>query len=162
MSMDTTAGREIIAAIIAAPHAQATAAMARLEVEDFPLWQHQRIFEALGHVSFAEHQEPGSVLIQANAWLLQAGHYQDSDNGLRTEVTALAEVRGHPELLPTFIDSIINQRWREEARTYAEHIIEHLQNTDSDLVAALAGLDAVRAQYARITRPQAPTAIHAA
>ncbi|WP_312714333.1 hypothetical protein [Corynebacterium flavescens] len=154
MSVDRIAGRELLAAIMAAPHAQASSAMARLQAEDFPLWQHERIFDALQHVSFAEHQEPGSILVQVNAWLLQSGHYQDRDNGLRAEVTALAEVRGHPQLLPTFISSVINTRWREEARAFAEHILERLEGPDSDLIAALGGLGSVREHYHRITPPR--------
>lgn len=160
--MDTTAGREILAALIAAPRPQATAAMARLEAEDFPLWQHKRIFEALGHVSFAQHQEPGAILVQVNDWLLQAGHYQDSDNGLRAEVSALVSTAGYPDILPHLVDAAISSRWRIDAQAYAERIIQHINSPDSDLVAALAGLEAVRIQYARLQATQAPKTIRAA
>ena len=150
-ALETTLSRELLASVIAAPAAQANAAMARLQAEDFPSWIHQRIFQALDAVEFANHQEPGSVLIQLNSVLLEAGELKDADNGLRAELNALLETRGHPEQLPRFVSQVIDEAYRSEFKAYGERLVANADNSAlEELDAILKGIDQVRAARMRI------------
>lgn len=149
-ALETTLSREVLASVIAAPAAQADAAMARLQASDFPNWIHQRIFHALDTVEFANHQEPGSVITQLHAVLLEAGELKDTDNGLRAELNALLETRGHPEQLPRFVSQVIDEAYRREAKDYKDRISQHINSPLEELDAALKGIDQVRAARMRI------------
>ena len=152
-----TLARQVLAAMIAAPERIAHAAP--LQAGDFPHWMHQTIFTALQSLTYAAHSEPGSIMIQLNAALLAAGHYQDSDNGLRAEVQALAGIQGHPELLPTFALELIEQRFRQDVADYAARITQHAANSPlTDVSAALAGIDTLRDTYKRLAPTQHITA----
>lgn len=150
-ALETTLSREVLASVIAAPAAQANAAMARLQASDFPNWIHQRIFHALDAVEFANHQEPGSVIIQLHAALLEAGELKDTDNGLRAELNALLETRGHPEQLPRFVSQVIDEAYRREVKAYGERLVANADNSAlEELDAILKGIDQVRAARMRI------------
>lgn len=152
-----TLARQVLAAMIAAPEQLAHAAP--LQADDFPNWIHQTIFTTLQEITYANHSEPGSVIIQLNRYLLAAGHYQDSDNGLRAEVQALAGIQGHPELLPTFTLELIEQRFRQDVADYAARITQHAANSPlTDVSAALAGIDTLRDTYKRLAPTQHITA----
>lgn len=148
-----TLARQVLAAMIAAPERIAHAAP--LQADDFPNWIHQTIFTTLQEITYANHSEPGSVIIQLNRYLLAAGHYQDSDNGLRAEVQALAGIQGHPELLPTFTLELIEQRFRQDIADYAARITQHATNSPlTDVYTALAGIDALRTTQKRLAPAQ--------
>lgn len=149
-ALEDTLSREVLASVIAAPAAQANAAMARLQASDFPNWIHQRIFHALDTVEFANHQEPGSVIIQLHSLLLEAGEFKDTDNGLRAELNALLETRGHPEQLPRFVSQVIDEAYRREAKDYKDRISQHINSPLEELDAALKGIDQVRLARMRI------------
>ena len=148
-ALETTLSRELLASVIAAPAAQANAAMARLQAEDFPNWIHQRIFNALDAVEFANHQEPGSVITQLHAVLLEDGELKDTDNGLRAELNALLETRGHPEQLPRFVSQVIDEAYRREAKDYIDRVYQHINSPLEELDAALKGIEQVRAARMR-------------
>lgn len=150
-SLETTLSREVLASIMEAPAANAKAAMSRLQAEDFPLWIHQRIFQALDAVEFANHQEPGSVITQLHAVLLEAGELKDTDNGMRTELTVLSETRGHPEQLQLFVSQLIDEAYRREVTDYGERLIANATTSPiAELDAILKGIDHVRAARMRI------------
>lgn len=121
--------QQVLAGVIAAPARHAQTALNRLENADFTDWRNRHIFEALGHCEFAGHQEPGSILIQVNAWLLDHGHYADRDDGLRATVTALAEVRGHPEQLDLLVRELLDARFRRAVTEYAAALAEHAEHS---------------------------------
>lgn len=158
-ALETTLSREVLASVIAAPAEQANAAMARLQAADFPNWIHQRIFQALDTVEFANHQEPGSVIIQLHTALLEAGELKDADNGLRAELHALLETRGHPEQLPRFVSQLIYEAYLRVAKDFLDRGYQHLYGPQEELDAALKGIDQVRAARMRC-RPV--TAVNAA
>ncbi|WP_237799551.1 hypothetical protein [Corynebacterium accolens] len=149
-ALETTLSREVLASVIAAPAAQANAAMARLQAADFPNWIHKRIFQALGTVEFAKHQEPGSVISQLHSVLLEAGELKDTDNGLRAELNVLLETRGHPEQLPRFISQAICEAYRREVKDYLDRAYQHINSPLEELDAALKGIDQVRTARMRI------------
>lgn len=152
-----TLARQVLAAMIAAPERIAHAAP--LQAEDFPNWMHQTIFTALTALQYPRHSEPGSIMIQLNAALLEAGHFQDTDNGLRDEVVALAGIQGHPEMLPQFALQLVEQRFRQDVADYAARITQHAANSPlTDVSAALAGIDTLRDTYKRLAPTQHITA----
>ncbi|MDV2424531.1 hypothetical protein RAE13_08940 [Corynebacterium curieae] len=149
--LETTLSREVLASVIAAPAAQADVAMSRLQASDFPNWIHQRIFQALDAVEFANHQEPGSVITQLHAVLLEAGELKDTDNGLRAELNALLETRGHPEQLPRFVSQVVDEAYRREVKDYGERLVANADSSPLvELDAALKGIDHIRAIRMRI------------
>ena len=148
-----TLARQVLAAMIAAPERIAHAAP--LQADDFPNWMHQTIFTTLQEITYANHSEPGSVIIQLNAALLEAGHFQDTDNGLRDEVVALAGIQGHPEMLPQFALELVEQRFRQDVADYAARITQHATNSPlADVYTALAGIDALRDTQKRLAPTQ--------
>ena len=54
---------------------------------------------------------------------------------------------------------LISARWRNEAKDYAERILQHIDSSETDLIAALAGLETVRQHYVR-AYPFRPAAGH--
>lgn len=148
-----TLARQVLAAMIAAPEQLAHAV--QLQADDFPNWMHQTIFTALTALQYPRHSEPGSIMIQLNAALLEAGHYQDTDNGLRGEVVALAGIQGHPEMLPQFALELVEQRFRQDIADYAARITQHATNSPlTDVYTALAGIDTLRTTQKRLAPTQ--------
>lgn len=148
-ALETTLSREVLASVIAAPAAQANAAMARLQASDFPNWIHQRIFRALDAVEFANHQEPGSVITQLHAVLLEDGELKDTDNGLRAELNALLETRGHPEQLQLFVSQLIYEAYLRVVKDFLDRGYQNLYAPEGELDAALKGIEQVRAARMR-------------
>ena len=99
-ALETTLSREVLAALMAVPARTAAETLGRLQADDFPNWIHQRIFEALAEIQYPQQPGQGAVIDQAHHHLLEQGLLKDRDNGLRAEMTILAGITGHPELLP--------------------------------------------------------------
>lgn len=152
---DNTA-REILAALMAVPARTAAETLGRLQAEDFPNWTHQRIFEALTEIQYPQQAGQGAVIDQAHHHLLEQGMLKDRDNGLRAEMTILAGITGHPELLPAYTKEILENRWRRAAEDFAHRVLQHSWNSPkSDLVEALAGINTVREYFQRMAPVQA-------
>lgn len=133
-----TLARQVLAGIIAAPRNQATATINRLEPADFSHWVDRTIFEALQHVEFPEHDEPGSIITQLNRILLDSGAYTGTDNGLRAAMIDLAQTRGDVNQLHLIVDDLIETRLREETMKAAARVQQHASNSPlHDLDAAL-------------------------
>lgn len=143
--MNSILAEQVLAALINAPAKVAERSAQRIETADFENWTHQRIFEALLQCALADHQEPGSVIIQINAHLLEQGHYTDQDNGLRQAVADLAGVVGHPEQITGFVDELLEQRFRRAVADYALAIADHASRSPlTDVDTALAGIEELR------------------
>lgn len=127
-TMDTLLSQQVLAALIAAPAHIAQQHAQRLEPSDFPDWRHRKVFEAFTHCEIADHSEPGSTIIQINAWLLEAGHYRDRDDGLRQEVADLAGIIGHPEQLAVFVTELVERRFRSAMSEHAAALAEHAES----------------------------------
>lgn len=158
-SITTFNARHVLAALIAAPHDFSSSAVKRLQANDFPNWIHQTIFTALEEILDSSTSEGGALLVQLNEHLLQAGQLKDTDNGLRAELVELANIKGQPEMFASLSKILISTRWRNEAKDYAERILQHIDSSETDLTAALAGLETVRQHYVR-AYPFRPAAGH--
>lgn len=155
LSQHTAVSRQVIAAIVAAPAHVAQETMPRIESDDFD-WIHARIFAALKECSFAEHQEPGSIVIQVHKALLEAGEFQATDNGLRQAMQELAQTTGHPEMLPMFINELVERRFRRAVGDFALSVAQHAEASPlEDVDASLRGMDELRRLRSRIltTKP---------
>lgn len=154
--MNSILAEQVLAALINAPADVAERSAQRIEPADFETWTHQRIFEALLQCALADHQEPGSVIIQINKHLIDAGHYTDQDNGLRNAVENLVGVVGHPEQLTGFVDELLEQRFRRAVGDYADSLVGHADSSPlEDVDAALRRITELRRLRAR-TSNQAP------
>lgn len=150
-TIDRTLSTEVLAGIISAPESIARETLSKLEPGDFEHWIDAAIFEALTQVNFADRQVPGSIIVQVNRRLLNTGRFRDSDDGLRAGVVALAENRGHPEMLPSLTATLIEQRFRRATRDYATSITDHADRSPlADVDAALRGIDELRRLRSRI------------
>lgn len=159
-TIDRTLARQVLAGIIAAPAHLAASALAELDTGDFEHWIDAAVFDALGAVTFAEHQEPGSVITQVNRHLLDAGKYKGTDDGLRQFVVELAQTEGHPEMLPAFTRDLIEQRLRRDATDYALSVAGHAATSPlPDLITAMNEIAGLKVQSRRATAPEA-TNIH--
>lgn len=148
--------REILAALMAVPARTAAETLGRLQAEDFPNWIHQRIFEALAEIQYPQQPGQGAVIDQAHHHLLEQGLLKDRDNGLRAEMTILAGITGHPELLPAYVNEVLENRWRRAAEDFAHRVLQHAWNSPkNDLVEALAGINTVREYFQRMAPVQA-------
>lgn len=148
--------REILAALMAVPARTATEILGRLQAEDFPNWIHQRIFGALTEIQYPQQPGQGAVIDQAHHHLLEQGLLKDRDNGLRAEMTILAGITGHPELLPVYVNEVLENRWRREAEDYFQRGLQHVWDSPkSDLVEVLAGINTVREYFQRMAPVQA-------
>lgn len=155
-AIEEQTAREVLASLMAVPKQTAAKALAQLEPEDFPSWIHQHIFEALPRVDYPHHGDQGAVAVLVNSYLLEAGLYQDNDNGLRDEMNKLVGVTGHPELLPAYINEMLENRWRREVEDYLNRGLQHVWNSPKrDLEQALAGINRVREYHQRTTPVQA-------
>ena len=145
---------QVIAGLIAAPAHIATSTLAVLEADDFEHWINQEIFSTLSKVSFPDHQEPGSVLIQVSQTHLEAGKYADRDNGLRAAVENLAGIQGHPEQLAYFVTALIEQRFRRDSEAFGHRVIDHAQASPlQELNQTLATIQDLRESFQRIPQP---------
>mgnify|MGYP002714926787 FL=1 len=145
---------QVLAGIIASPARVAIPTLEILETSDFEHWVNQEIFSTLSTVNFADHPEPGSVLVQVSQALLRAGKFVDRDNGLRSTVESLAGVEGHPEQLTYFVTALLEQRFRRDSEMLAHRIISHAQNSPlGDLNRALASVKDLRCLFQRIPQP---------
>lgn len=148
---------ETLAALLCATRAQVAPYLERLEAKDFPRWQHQRIFEALAHVTYPEdHSGFGSVHVQVNDYLLQSGAYRDQDDGLRTCLNDLVDHQGHVENLDWLAGRLIEGRYREEVAAHGAHCSQHAMNApleeiDSYLKQSIGGLRTLRLRITRTT-----------
>lgn len=149
--MNTILADQVLAALINAPAPVAERSAKRIETADFETWTHQRIFDALLQCALANHQEPGSVIIQINKSLLEAGHLKDQDNGLRKAMEDLVGIIGHPEQLTGFVDELIEQRFRRAVCDYADALADHADRSPlADVDAALRRITELRRLRARI------------
>lgn len=126
-TIDRTLARQVLAGIIAAPAHLAASTLAELDTGDFEHWIDAAVFDALGTVTFAEHQEPGSIIAQINRHLLDAGKYKGTDDGLRQFVVELAQTEGHPTMLPVFTRDLIEQHFRRAMTEHAAALAEHAE-----------------------------------
>lgn len=151
-SFELTA-QQVLVALINAPASLVTATMQVLEPADFDDWIHRTIYvDGLTLCRLADHQEPGSVIVQINQNLLTAGHYRNTDNGLRQAVMDLAGMAGHPEQLPMLATALIEERYRREVGAFALAAAEHATNSPlADVDAALARITELRRLRSRIT-----------
>lgn len=150
--LDTILAQQILAALITAPAALAHDAAGRIETDDFEDWKYRTIFDAWQQCELADYPTPGSVLVQINARLLAAGHYRDTDNGLRALVAELAGITGHPEQLPAFVNELVEHRFRRAAVDYARAVAAHAHGSPlEDIRDALNGITELRRLYGRIT-----------
>lgn len=163
MSNDATPNlaEETLAALMCATATKAAPYLERLEPEDFPRWQHQRIFQALSHVTFPDdHSTFGSVYVQVHAHFLETGAYRDHDDGLRACFEDLVHHQGHVEQLDWLVSHLIEERFR--ART-VEELHSAIQYAETgpleDVIGALRHLlDEPRRLYARIKPDTTPIA----
>ncbi|KQB87059.1 hypothetical protein [Corynebacterium lowii] len=102
---------EVLAALIEAPAPRAKKQLARLVAEDFPDWKHQRVFEALHHITYPDHPGFGSVHVQIERWLLDEGYLRDSDDGLRAFLAELVSHRGHLNYLEGHVQDLIEESY---------------------------------------------------
>ena len=160
-AIDRALSTEVLAGIISAPESIAKETLAQLEPDDFPHWIDAAIFEALAQVNFADRQVPGSIIVQVNRHLLNAGRFRDSDDGLRAGVVALAENRGHPEMLPSLTATLIEQRFRRAAQLFALSVADHAANSPvHDLFDALnTGNQELLRLRGRINLPRAQSTV---
>lgn len=144
--------QQIIAALITAPDNYTRRAMSRLEPDDFPNPHYALIFETLAGLRFPTHPEPGSILVQLNNRLINAGHYKNQDDGLRALVHSLTGITGHPQQLPEFTTQLLTHRWRRAVVAYGQDIAERADKSpEDDVVAALGRIEELRRLYSRIT-----------
>ncbi|MCH6197527.1 hypothetical protein MHT86_08465 [Corynebacterium mastitidis] len=148
---------ETLAALMCATAAKAAPYLERLEAEDFPRWQHQRIFQALAHVTFPDdHSGFGSVHTQVNDHFLQTGAYRDHDDGLRACLADLVGHHGHVENLEWLTSRLIEGRYREEFAAHGAHCQQHaltapLEEMDSFFKQSISDLRALRLRITRTT-----------
>lgn len=155
---DDSLSEQVIAALIAAPAHIAEAYIPRLEAEDFADWRFRLIFTSLTQCEFATHQEPGSLIIQINRHLLDAGHYKDTDDGLRATVQGLAGITGHPEMIHLFVEDLLEQRFRRAVAAFSLSAAKHAQLSPlQDVDASLRQVDELRRLRLRIQPATAPT-----
>lgn len=155
-ALETTLSREVLAVLMAVPARTAAETLGRLQADDFPNWIHQRIFEALAEIQYPQQPGQGAVIDQAHHHLLEQGLLKDRDNGLRAEMTILAGITGHPELLPAYVNEVLESRWRRAAEDFAHRVLQHSWDSPkSDLVEALAGINTVREYFQRTEPVQA-------
>lgn len=146
---------ELLATIANAPRNAAANVLGYLEPEDFPEWQDQEIFQAFRQVVWADHPEPGSILIQVDRALREAGEYADRDNGLRARVYSLVTTQGHPEQLPEQAALLVEERYRRATREHFQTIADMADRaplTDLDKAVHRAVAD-LRRLKARLTTP---------
>lgn len=149
--MNTILPRQVLAGILGAPAHVAEKSAQRLESADFETWTYKKIFTALTQCEFADHSEPGSLLIQAHRVLMAQGELADQDNGLRATINELAGVEGHPEVLPQLVDELIEQRFRRAVTVYGAGLGDYADGHPLDEVdGALRGIQELRRLRARI------------